>query len=98
MATLINDNIISTVADVYGVSVDDILGNSRKQPIAEARQMAMYIYRFRAKYRVIHIAELFHRKHPTVVSALGHLQSLLDVDDKVSDKHKRIMDALWEED
>jgi chromosomal replication initiator protein len=94
MATLIHDNIIPMVAEVYGVTVEDILGKTRKQPIAEARQMAMYIYRSHAQFKFDAIANIFGRKHPTVISGVQSALALIDVDNTTKQKYNQILVKL----
>lgn len=94
MATLINDNIISTVADVYGVTKRDILGNSRKQPIAEARQLAMYLY-WKEKYTSVAIAKMFGREHATILHNIKRIKELIEIDAVTRKMFNKIESKLW---
>lgn len=89
MATLIHDNIISTVAEVYGVSVDDILGKSRKQPIAEARQMAMYILR-ESGLKYHELRDLFSVASASVIHNVQRMVEVMDIYSDIRDKYNII--------
>ena len=57
---------LDCVAKTYGVTVDDLIGISRKQPIAQARQMAMYVLLQNPRASMVQVGKLFNRQHSTV--------------------------------
>ncbi|MDE8442622.1 helix-turn-helix domain-containing protein, partial [Klebsiella pneumoniae] len=62
--------ILSTVAQYYGVTVDDLRGSSRAQQYAIARHVAMYLCRDLTDLSLPKIASIFgNRDHSTVLYA-----------------------------
>ena len=62
--------IMSTVANFYGISQEDLSGSSRIQAIAQARQIAMYLCREQTSLSLPKIGQLFGgRDHTTVMYA-----------------------------
>lgn len=70
--------IIQTVAEHYGIRVDDILGESKKKECALPRQIAMYFCRERLKMPFMKIGDLFSRNHSTVISSIKFIQKSID--------------------
>ncbi|MFP4227782.1 MAG: helix-turn-helix domain-containing protein, partial [Salinivenus sp.] len=63
-------DIIEEVADYFRLSSDDLLSRSRKQAVAEARQIAMYLCRELTDESYAHIGSRFGgRDHSTVIHA-----------------------------
>lgn len=74
------ENIITATAEVYGVSVEDVISDSHKRTIAEARQMAMYLCHEKTWLDLTDIGIVFGRKHPTVIHAIRKVEGLLEFD------------------
>lgn len=73
--------IIESVAKVYNVKVADIISNSRKQNVATARHVAMFIMRESYKLQLKDIGGfLGNRDHTTVLSGVEKIKSLMDKD------------------
>jgi chromosomal replication initiation ATPase DnaA len=75
--------IITVVAAVYGVSLDEVLSLSREQPIVYARQLAMYIARHDlsegdqlASYP--RLGRAFGRDHSTVIQGVRETERRLE--------------------
>jgi chromosomal replication initiator protein len=69
-ATTTPSEIMSTVANFYGISQEDLSGSSRIQAIAQARQIAMYLCREQTSLSLPKIGQLFGgRDHTTVMYA-----------------------------
>ena len=65
-----HQNIIKTVADFYGVSLNDITKRSRKKEVVRPRQIAMYLLREEVKLSFPEIGiKLGGRDHSTVIHA-----------------------------
>lgn len=65
------DQILQAVAEVFGITPQEILGASRKKRIAQARRAAMILTREFLGLPVKAIASLFHRKsHSTILHSL----------------------------
>lgn len=73
--------IIENVAKVYNVKVADIISNSRKQNVATARHVAMFIMREGYKLQLKDIGSfLGNRDHTTVLSGVEKIKSLMTKD------------------
>ena len=73
-------NILQAVAKEYGVSVDDIMSNSRRSDIAEARQMSMCLFAEASGYEPERIGRMFRRDRTTVIYAIRKMRDLASVD------------------
>lgn len=76
--------VVEIVADYYHVSVDDIIGKSRKKEFAQARQISMYLIKneLRQSYEKIGIG-FSGRNHTTVMHACNKTANLLKKDVKL---------------
>ncbi len=63
------ETIQAAVAEAFSVSVEDLVGQSRPQAIAEPRQIAMYLCRRMTRATLGTIGASFNRNHATVVHA-----------------------------
>jgi chromosomal replication initiator protein len=84
LITLDEDNviapadIINAVADYFKLSVDDLVGTSRSQAIAQARQIAMYLCRELTSLSLPKVGQLFGgRDHTTVMYANKKISELM---------------------
>ena len=73
-------NYIKIVSEITGVSIEDIKGESRKAPIVEARQLAMYFVH--RKFGVRQTGRILNRNHSTVSLGAKKIRWLVSVDDK----------------
>jgi chromosomal replication initiator protein len=71
------DRIIDCVARHYEVSVDDIMGSSRKKDIKTARNVAMYVVRSMTGMSFPQIGAVFNRDHSTVHSNVNMIETEL---------------------
>jgi chromosomal replication initiator protein len=62
--------IIERAAAGLGVTPDDVLGRSRRQEVAYARHLAMYLIRRRLDWSLPRIGRFLGRDHTTVLYAL----------------------------
>ena len=74
------NDILHAVAEEYGVSVDDIMSNSRRSDIAEARQMSMCLFAETSGYEPERIGRVFGRNRATVIYAIRKMRDLASVD------------------
>ncbi len=73
--------IIEQVADYFRLSEDDLLSRSRKQAVAQARQIAMYLCRELTDESYSHIGTRFGgRDHSTVIHAYRKIDEDLESD------------------
>jgi chromosomal replication initiator protein len=62
--------ILETTAKMFGWTIDDLCGKSRRRPLVTARQIGMYVFRELTDYSYPKIAEEFGgRDHTTVMHA-----------------------------
>ena len=92
--------IMNAVAAYYGITVDELSGNSRVSQIAIARQVAMYICREQTNLSLPKIGQLFgNRDHTTVMYAAKKIAEMMserrsiynvvaDLTDTIKSKHK----------
>mgnify|MGYP001815558519 CR=1 FL=1 len=75
------DDIINRVASFCGHTRDDLLGPSRRQPLARYRQVAMYLCREYTDLSLPKIGKAFGgRDHTTVLHAVDKIRALMQSD------------------
>ncbi len=74
------DEIIKAVCQSYNLSISDILGKDRTQPLATARQVAMFLSRKLTGNSLPVVADHFKRNHTTVLHGMSAIQKRLDVE------------------
>ena len=89
------EEIIRTVADVYGVSQECLLSRDRSRQIAIPRQIAMFLMRKEANLSLPEIGKaLGGRDHTTVMYACEKITELMANDDRFRREVLRIKDRL----
>ncbi|MEZ5175077.1 MAG: chromosomal replication initiator protein DnaA [Acidimicrobiia bacterium] len=89
------DTIISTVAQFYERPRAELVGASRRQPLARQRQVAMYICREQTGLSLPKIGAAFGgRDHTTVMHAVDKITNLLQTDKAVYDQVTAITQQL----
>jgi chromosomal replication initiator protein len=72
------DLILSETAEMFGWSIADLIGKSRRRPLVNARQICMYVFRELTDYSYPKIAEVFGgRDHTTVMHACEKIRNQL---------------------
>ena len=72
-------DVIEQVADYFRLSEDDLLSRSRKQKVAKARQVAMYLCRELTEDSYSHIGTRFGgRDHSTVIHAYRKIEGKIE--------------------
>jgi chromosomal replication initiator protein len=90
------DEIIQTVADMFNIPVDRILGRDRTKEIALPRQIAMYLLREEANISLPQIGEsLGGRDHTTIMYGCDKIADLLERDDKLRRQLIEIKEQLY---
>jgi chromosomal replication initiator protein len=70
-----------TVAEAYGMSVEQLIGKSRKRPIVDARHVSMHFCKLLTSLSLEAIGRRFGgRDHSTVIHACRAVQARLDTD------------------
>jgi chromosomal replication initiator protein len=78
--------IIDQVADYFRLSEDDLLSRSRKQKVAKARQIAMYLCRELTEDSYSHIGTRFGgRDHSTVIHAYRKIEEQIEEEGDLRD-------------
>lgn len=80
--------IIRTVAEYYGIRIDDILSKSQSRESSLPRQIAMHLCRSSLNLPFMKIGDIFARDHSTVMSSVKHIQKALE------EKNQEIMGSL----
>lgn len=75
------ENILKSVATVFGVRVSDLKGTSRTQEIATARQVAMYLAKEMIQESLMMIGHSFGKTHSTILHACKTIESKLKKDE-----------------
>ena len=88
-------DVISLVANDYGLTTADILSAKRKKSFVEPRQAAMYICNKLTKLSLPEIAESFRRKdHTTVMHAVRKMEKNCGIDNQLKERIHGLMDKL----
>jgi len=94
--TVAPDEVVSMVADAFGVSVQNMVGPERRQEVVLPRQIAMYLLRVEANCSLPKIGEtLGGRDHTTVMHACQKVSDLLERDDKLRNQVIEIREQLY---
>ncbi len=76
------ENIQAIVAEEYDIKVQELVSKTRKQPIATARQVAMYISKLLTKNTMKSIGQNFgNRDHTTVIYSCKAIRNMMDIDE-----------------
>jgi chromosomal replication initiator protein len=90
------DQIIRTIADEYGITVDELLSSSRSQRVALPRQIAMYILREESDLSLPKIGEILGgRDHTTVMYGHEKITDLLERDKNLRRRIVNIQEVLY---
>ena len=89
------DAILRATATTYGLSLEDLTGPSRKQPLARIRQIAMYLCRDLTDLSLPKIGAAFGgRDHTTVIHAVDKIKRTMASDKSVFDEVTRLTQEL----
>lgn len=76
-------NLIQTAAKRTGITVDELIGTSRKHNILMVRQCVMWLMRTRYRMFLTDIGKHFDRDHTTVINAITRVNNYLHTKDEV---------------
>ena len=87
--------ILEATSEVFDFTLDQITGGSRRRPLVDARQIAMYVTRNMTDLSYPEIGRAFgNRDHTTVIHAVRkiehHMTERKEIFDKVQDLQKRV--------
>lgn len=85
------DDILSKVAENYGVTEEAIIGKNRQKNIAEARQTVVYLAQKHTKMPAKRIGKLLgNRNHSTILHSCSQVEKKLASDAEYSNRMKEI--------
>ena len=87
--------ILAATAEAFGISIADLEGPRRHQPLARARQIAMYIVREMTDLSLPKIGAIFGgRDHTTVLHGINTVGRLMTEDEVLFDRVTALMQGL----
>jgi len=87
--------ILEETADMFGWTIDDLCGKSRRRPLVTARQIGMYVFRELTDYSYPRIAEVFGgRDHTTVMHACEKIRQQMAERHSVFDQVNELMNRI----
>jgi chromosomal replication initiator protein len=87
--------ILETTAEMFGMSVDDLVGKSRSRPLVNARQICMYVFRQMTDFSYPAIGREFGgRDHTTVIHAVEKISTLMQQKRSIFDQVTDLMNRL----
>ena len=90
------DEVLRSVAEVFDVTVDRILGRDRTQEVVLPRQIAMYLLRMEANFSLPQIGDaLGGRDHTTVMYACDKVADLLERDDRLRRQVIKVREQIF---
>jgi chromosomal replication initiator protein len=88
--------VVSAVANVFGISTERLLGRDRSREVALPRQVAMYLLREEGNSSLPQIGEVLGgRDHTTVMYACDKVADLIERDDQLRRQIIRVRDQLF---
>ena len=96
--SLTSKKIIKTVADFYEISVEDVIGESRKKELVVPRQIIMYLMREEINASFPNIGhELGNRDHTTAMHAYNKIKKEVSKNEKIKTDIILIKQKLYNE-
>jgi chromosomal replication initiator protein len=87
--------ILDETAKMYGWTVEDLCGKSRRRPLVTARQIGMYVFRELTDYSYPRIAEVFGgRDHTTVMYAVDKIKQQMTERHVIFDQVNELMSRI----
>lgn len=76
------EKILQSVAEFYGIRINDILSKSHAREYTLPRQVSMFLCRSHLNMPYMKIGEIFSRDHSTVMTSVKQIQKNLSANDK----------------
>jgi chromosomal replication initiator protein len=87
--------ILEETAKMFGWTIEDLCGKSRRRPLVTARQIGMYVFRELTDFSYPRIAEQFGgRDHTTVIHAVEKIKALMTERHQVFDQVNELMSRV----
>jgi chromosomal replication initiator protein len=68
-------DILNTVSNYYGITINELKGKCRKRRIVKPRQVIMFLLRTKARMVLSDIGEVMNRDHTTVIHSITCIQN-----------------------
>lgn len=81
---------INTVADIYGITADDIKSKNRTQTVSTARNICMFVIRTLTGITLKNTGEYFGKDHATVMNSISRVEK----DMKINQTFKNTVDDI----
>jgi chromosomal replication initiator protein len=87
--------ILETTAEMFGTTVEDLVGKSRSRPLVTSRQISMYVFRQMTDFSYPAIGREFGgRDHTTVIHAVDKITRLMKEKRAIFDQVTALMQRL----
>ena len=87
--------ILETTAEMFGTTVEDLVGKSRSRPLVTSRQISMYVFRQMTDFSYPAIGREFGgRDHTTVIHAVDKITRLMKEKRSIFDQVTALMQRL----
>ncbi|MGI8778512.1 MAG: chromosomal replication initiator protein DnaA [Acidimicrobiales bacterium] len=87
--------ILDATADMFGMTIEDLIGKSRSRPLVTARQISMYVFRQLTDFSYPAIGREFGgRDHTTVIHAVDKIGTLMKQRRAIFDQVTALMQRL----
>jgi chromosomal replication initiator protein len=90
------DEVLNTVAEFYGIDLDEVKGRGRNREVVVPRQMAMYLLREETNASLPQIGEIFGRDHTTVMYSVEKMAEMIDTDTQRRREMLTIKERLYQ--
>ena len=95
MLPISTGRILAATASTFGVTIVDLEGKSRTQPLARARQVSMYLCRELTDLSLPRIGQLLGgRDHTTVLHGIKKVRDLMQTDKELFDRVTALLQSL----
>jgi chromosomal replication initiator protein len=83
-------DIIQHICNQYNVSEEDLKSSARSQSITQPRQIAIYLIRELLNLSYEEIAEIFNKKHPTILYGYEQIKEKIKLNNELKTKIKKL--------